>query len=123
MSFQIEKLNRFIATQPAFSDVPFGLVQGQPITPRKALDMLQRGEAVAEVSQAMAKAGLDPPEDWELVEAYYRMLAALPEPKPKIYVIGTEMTMEDALLHIQRKDAEGQDLLKSYRGLLVEMAR
>ena len=117
-----------MATQPAFADVPFGIVRGQPITPRQALVMLQRGEAVEEVSRAMAAAGLDPPQDWELVEAYYRRLAALPGPKPKIYVIGQEIigqeiTIEEALLHIQRRDAIGQDLLKSYRGLLGEMAR
>jgi len=123
MAFQIEKLRRFMSTQPAFADVPFGTVRGQPITPRQALNMLQSGEAVAEVSQAMAKAGLDPPEDWDLIEAYYRRLAALPGPKPKIYVIGQEMTIEEALLHIQRKDAKGQELLSSYRGLLGEMAR
>jgi len=123
MAFQIGKLNRFMATQPAFADVPFGTVRGQPITPRQALAMLQRGEAVEEVSRAMAAAGLDPPQDWDLVEAYYRKLAALPGPKPKIYVIGQEMTIEEALLHIQRRDAKGQDLLKSYRGLLGEMAR
>jgi len=124
MAYQIQKLNRFIATNPALADVPFGIVRGRSITPREALTMLQRGEAVSEVILAMEAVGMDPPEqDWALVENYYRKLLQLPGPHPTIYIIGQEMTMEEALMHIIRKDTAGQELLRSYQGLTREMAR
>lgn len=124
MSYQIQKLRRFIAANRALADVPFGTVGGRPVTPREALAMLQRGEAVAEVVAAMRTAGLDPPQqDWMLVEDYYRRLLALPGPKPKIYIIGQEMTLEEALTHVRRRDAKGEELLRSYQALTREMAR
>ena len=124
MAYQIQKLNRFIANNPALADVPFGTVRGVPITPRQALAMLQRGEAVSEVVAAMTSAGMDPIEqDWTLVEDYYRRLLQLPGPHPKIYVIGQEMTLEEALMHVRNRDAKGQELLRSYQGLTREMAR
>ena len=86
--------------------------------------MLQRGEAVSEVVAAMASAGLDPIEqDWGLVEAYYRKLLQLPGPHPKLYIIGTEMSLEEALIAVTRRDAAGKELLRSYQGMTREMAR
>lgn len=124
MAYQIQKLNRFIANNPALADIPFGIVGGRSITPREALAMLQRGEAVSEVVAAMSSAGMDPIEqDWALVEDYYRRLLQLPGPHPKIYIIGQEMTLEEALRHVMQKDAAGQELLRSYQGLTREMAR
>ena len=124
MAYQIQKLNRFIAANPALADIPFGIVRGRSITPRNASALLQRGEAVSEVVAAMAAAGIDPPQqDWALVEDYYRRLLQLPEPRPKIYSIGQEMTLEEALMHVRSRDAKGQELLRSYQGLLGEMAR
>ena len=124
MAYQIQKLNRFIANNPALADVPFGTVRGVPITPRQALAMLQRGEAVSEVVAAMSAAGMDPIEqDWTLVEDYYMRLLQLPGPHPKIYIIGQEMTLEEALMHVRSRDAAGQELLRSYQALTREMAR
>jgi len=125
MAYQIQKLNRFIANNPALADIPFGIVRGRSITPREALAMLQRGEAVSEVVAAMSSAGMDPIEqDWALVEDYYRRLLQLPGPRPKIYTFGQpEMTIENALAHVIAKDAKGQELLRSYQALTREMAR
>ena len=124
MAYQIQKLNRFITANPALADVPFGTVRGRPITPREALAMLQRGEAVSEVVAAMSAAGMDPPQqDWQLVEDYYMRLLQLPGPHPKIYIIGQEMNLEEALMHVRRRDAAGQELLRSYQALTREMAR
>jgi len=124
MAVQIQKLNRFIAANPALADVPFGVVRGLPITPRQALAMLQRGESVSEVVLAMDRAGMDPPEqDWALAEDYYMKLLKLPGPHPKIYIIGDEMTLEQALMHLRQRDAAGQQLLSSYQGLTREIAK
>jgi len=124
MAYQIQKLNRFIANNPALAVVPFGIVRGRSITPREALAMLQRGEAVSEVIVAMEAVGMDPPEqDWILVENYYRNLLQLPGPHPTIYIIGQQMTLEEALMHVTKKDYAGQELLRSYQGLTREMAR
>jgi len=99
-------------------------VRGRSITPREARAMLQRGEAVSEVLLAMSSAGMDPIEqDWALVEDYYRKLLQLPGPHPKIYIIGTELSLEEALIAVRRRDMAGQELLRSYQGLTREMAR
>jgi len=124
MALQIQKLNRFIANNPALADVPFGVVRGRSITPREALAMLQRGESVSDVVVAMEAAGMDPIEqDWALVEDYYRKLLQLPGPHPKIYIIGEELSLEDALMAVRRRDAAGQQLLNSYQSLTREMAK
>lgn len=124
MAYQIQKLNRFIVNNPALADVPFGIVRGRSITPREALAMLQRGEAVSEVVAAMEAAGMDPIEqDWALIEDYYRRLLQLPGPHPKIYIIGQEMDLKEALMHVIQRDAAGQELLRSYQNLTKEMAR
>jgi len=120
----MQKLTHFIAQNPALADLPFGVVKGSPITPRQALEMLRRNESVDEIIQVMAVAGMDPPDDWRLVEAYYESLLRLPGPKPKIYSLGQpEMTLEEALMHVRLKDEKGRELLKSYQGMLTEMAR
>jgi len=124
MALQIQKLNRFIVANPALADNPIGIVRGRSITPREALAMLQRGEAVSDVVIALAAAGIDPPEqDWQLVEDYYRRQLQRPGPHPKIYIIGTEMTLGEALLAVRRRDPVGQQLLSSYQGMLRETAR
>ncbi len=123
MAYQVQMLKRFIVANPALSNVPFGMIHGRSITPRQALVMLQRGEAVAEVVAAMEAVGLDPPQDWDLAEDYYRRLLQLPGPHPKIYAIGQEMTLNEALMHIKRRDAKGSELLSSYQSLRREMAR
>jgi len=127
---QVEKLRRFINANKALADVPFGIVQGRAITPREALEKLRLGLALEEVAIALEQAGLDPePQDWVLTEAYYRKLLALPGPKPSIYVIsegavvGKQITLEDALMHVRRRDETGRGLLKSYQGLLGEMGQ
>jgi len=124
VQIKISKLRNFISRNPALADVPFGIVSGRPVTPRQALLMLQANQAVSEVFMAMATAGMDPPEqDWALVEDYYLKLLQLPGPHPKIYIIGGEMSLEQALMAVRRRDAAGQELLRSYQGLTREMAR
>lgn len=124
MAYQLQKLKKFIAANPALSNVPFGTVRGIPINPRQALAMLQRGESVPEVVAAMSQAGMDPIEqDWALVEDYYSKLLQLPGPHPKIYIIGQGMSLGEALRHVRQRDAAGQELLRSYQALTREMAR
>ncbi|GAG77719.1 unnamed protein product [marine sediment metagenome] len=124
MAYKIPNLTRFISANPALADVPIGFVKGIPLTPRLALAMLQRGEAVTEVVAVLAAAGMDPiQQDWKLVEDYYIKLLQLPSSPPTIYVIGEEMTLSEALSHIQQRDLIGQQLLRSYQGLTREMAR
>ena len=124
MAYKIPKLTSFISANPALADVPIGYVRGISITPRQALAMLQRGEAVNEVVAVLSAAGMDPiQQDWKLVEDYYIKLLQLPSPPPTIYVIGEEMTLSEALSHIQQRDLIGQQLLRSYQGLTREMAR
>jgi hypothetical protein len=123
MAYQISKLRRFIAENPALADVPFITVRGMPLTPRQALAYLERGEMVSEIVAAMAAVGFDPNQEWQLAEAYYQGLLRLPPPRPKIIMIGQELTLEEALQHIKLRDQKGQELLQAYQGLRREMAR
>ena len=127
---KIRSLQRFIRMNPALADVPFATIAGRPITPRMALTMLRRRENISEVMSALASAGLDPNmADWELAQAYYENLLRKPEPKPKVYVIpqgevvGVELSLEEALEHLKRRDRIGASLLESYLALKREMAR
>jgi len=103
---KIQRLALFVQQNPALADVPIGTVLGRPITPRQALET-----------------------DWELAEAYYRSLLAKPAPRPTIYVLpkgaisGQEITIEEALEHIRRRDRIGLALLQSFEALKREMAR
>ena len=126
---KITRLSSFIVSSPALADSPIGIVNGKTITPRTALQMLQRGQNVNSVINALAVIGVDPPEqDWILVEQYYRELLAKPGKKPNIYVIpegkvtGEQMTIDQALAHIRARDAVGRSLLQSYQGYLAEIS-
>jgi len=120
---KISKLQNFVSRNRALADIPVGKVNGRTISPRDALNMLHRNQSTQQVIQTLRTAGIDPPEDWELAEAYYRSLLEKPGPKPRIYCIGQEMTIEEALTHIRRRDRKGEELLDSYRGLKQELAR
>ena len=124
MAYQIQTLSRFISKSKGLADVPFALVKGTPVTPREALAMLQRGEAVQEISYAISSLGAySPQKDWLLAEDYYSRLIRIPYPPPKIYRFEYETTFEEALTHIRYRDAEGQKLVRTYQRLLREMAR
>jgi hypothetical protein len=125
---KITKLQNFIARNPAQADSPIGIAAGKYITPRTALQMLQRGQNVNAVISALNVIGVDPPQqDWSLVEEYYMQRLQQAGRKPKIYrlptVQGHEMTDEEALQHIRAKDAIGQELLRKYQKYLQEMGR
>ena len=89
------------------------------------MGMLRRGEGVEEALAALAKAGLDPPEEeeeWRLLEEYLRRLLEQPGPKPVIMVLGQAITLQQALVHVRARDAKGRALLQMYRRLRAYMA-
>jgi hypothetical protein len=115
------RLADFIRSNPAFSNVPFMIVAGKPITPLEALTMLQTGRNVQEIMSGLAKLGLDP--QWELVEEFYRRLAAA-RPELKIYMLQPyvpAMSPTEALQHIQARDQIGEKLMQMYSNLLSFM--
>ena len=128
---KIGKLQSFINKNPALRTVPFAVVKGRSINPVQALAKLRSGQDTQAVITQLAKLGVDPPEDWPLAVAYYQDMLAKPGPHPKIYaipratgqVVGESMTIQEAIRHIEAKDAIGESLVNSYRGLKVEMAR
>jgi len=124
---KIAKLQTFIANNPALAGVPFAIINGRQLTPITALSMLQLNQEVPSVIVALATLGVDPPTltntDWALAEAYYQDLLAIPTKAPKIYQIKTGMSLEDALRHIQARDAIGRSLVQANVNLLTFMAR
>ena len=124
---KIVKLQTFIANNRALAGVPFAIIHGRQLTPITALSMLQLNQEVPSVIAALATLGVDPPTltntDWALAEAYYQDLLAIPTKSPKIYQIKTGMSLEDALRHIQARDAIGRSLVQANVNLLAFMAR
>lgn len=128
---KIGKLQAFINKNPALRNVPFAIVAGRSINPVQALAMLRSGQNTQAIINQLAKLGVDPPEDWALAVSYYQDMLAKPGPHPKIYainrglgqVVGESMTIQEAIRHIEARDAIGESLVNSYRGLKVEMAK
>ena len=124
---KIAKLQTFIANNPALAGVPFAILSGRQITPLTALTMLQLNQQVPGVIAALATLGVDPPtltpNDWALAEAYFQDLIAIPAKAPKIYQLQTGMSLQEALRHIQARDAIGRSLVQANIDLLAFMAR
>ncbi len=123
VQMKIGALRRFIQDNPALSEVPFILVRNMPLTPRQALAYLERGQMVGEIVSAMMTMGFDPAQEWELAESYYQSLLRHPPPRPRIIMIGQELTLEEALRHVRLRDQIGLELLEAYRALRREIAR
>lgn len=122
---EVERIRRFIRENSALADVPFILVEGIPMSPREALEHLERGEMVAEITRAVATLGSSLTEEqlWLLTEEYYRRLLLKPPPRPVIVWIGGKLTFEQALEEVRLRTPKGQELMKSYDGFLKELTR
>jgi hypothetical protein len=113
------RLTRFIQENPAFTNVPFLVVAGKPLTPVEALALLQAGRNVEEIMSGLAKLGLDLP--WELAQEFYRRLSAAYPEAPKIYALQQyvpAMTPTEAYEHVKAKDAVGETLVRTYARML-----
>ena len=128
---KIGKLQAFITKNPAFRNVPFAEVAGRATNPVQALSMLKSGRNVQEIITQLAELGVDPPEDYALAIARLQALAALPGPAPTVYaidrprgeVVGKGMTIQQQIREIEGRTPLGEQLVNSYRGLKVEMAK
>jgi len=120
---KIAKLRRFTARFPALADVPALMVRGEPKSLRQALAMLERREDVEAVLRALETFGLNSEEEiWRMAEEYYRRLAELPPPRPRILVLQPpELTIEQALEQVRRRTDVGRTLLEAYASLLNEL--
>ena len=116
---KIQRLARFISENRAFSNVPFMIAAGRPVTPVEALALLQAGRNVEEIMGGLARLGLDLP--WELAEEFYRRISAAYPEAPKIYALQQyvpAMTPAEAHQHVKARDAVGETLVKAYASLL-----
>jgi len=120
---KIAKLRRFTARFPALADVPALMVRGEPKSLRQALAMLEKREDVEVVLRALETFGLNSEEEiWRMAEEYYRRLAELPPPRPRILVLQPpELTIEQALEQVRRRTDVGRTLLEAYASLLNEL--
>jgi len=107
---KIAKLRRFTARFPALADVPALMVRGEPKSLRQALAMLEKREDVEVVLRALETFGLNSEEEiWRMAEEYYRRLAELPPPRPRILVLQPpELTIEQALEQVRRRTDVGR---------------
>jgi hypothetical protein len=117
---KIARLSAFIRSNPALANMPFMTVAGRPVSPAEALAMLQSGMNVQEIVMGLSRLGIDP--EWELVEEFYRRLAAA-RPDVKIYGLGflPPMSPMEALQHIRARDEVGRRLLEMYSQTLAFM--
>jgi DNA-binding NarL/FixJ family response regulator len=120
---KIVKLRRFLSENPAFAGVPVAIIGGRPVTLREAVEMLERGENVSEIIQALNKLGLNPDEEelWILAEKFWESVAAA-RPDIRIYMLGglvPAMSPAEALEHIRARDEVGKVLVKAYKSMLA----
>jgi CheY-like chemotaxis protein len=116
---KIARLSAFIRQNPALANIPFMTVAGRPVSPAEALAMLQSGQNIHEIVMGLSRLGIDP--DWELVEEFYKRLAAA-RPDVKIYGLGLPpMSPAEALQHIRARDEIGRQLLEMYSRMLAYM--
>ena len=128
---KIGKLQAFINGNPALRSVPFAIVAGKAINPVQALSMLKSGRNTQAVINQLALMGVDPPEDYALAIARLQALADLRGAAPKVFaidrprgeVVGKGMTIEQQIREIEARTPLGEQLVETYRGLKVEMAK
>ena len=119
---KVIRLRRFLSENPAFAGVPIAIIGGRPVTIREAVEMLERGENVQEIIQALNRLGLDPDEEevWRLAEKFWESVAAA-RPDIRIYMLGglvPAMSPTEALEHIRNRDETGRALVKAYESML-----
>lgn len=110
---------------PGLAEVPFVIVEGVPLSPREALEYLERKEKAVEISRVVATLALNLREEQLqlLCEEHYRRLASLPPPRPVIVWIGGKLTFEQALEEVRRRTPRGKVFVGAYGGLLAELSR
>jgi len=114
---KIEFLRRYITSYPGLADVPIITVRGQPLSAREALNWLERGRAVSGIISALKAERMDPPAEediWAMAIAYYERLARLPGPKPRIMIMGYEMTLDEVLVHLRARDEIGSIVVAAF---------
>ena len=107
----MRRLEEFIRENPALANVPYFSTRIGLLSPIEALNALRAGKISEE------ELGIDP-DIWELTEEYYKRLAQLPGPKPKIYILGYELTIEEACKHIRERTEIGKALVEAHSKLL-----
>ena len=128
---KIAMLQSFINKNPALRKVPFAIAGGRTINPEQALSMLRTGQHTQSIINQLVKLGVDPPEDYALAIARLQALAELPGPAPTVYaidrprgeVVGKGMTIQQQIREIEARTPLGEQLVESYRGLKIEMAK
>jgi len=137
MSYSLEQkitnLKDWILKHKGLADVPFAVVDNEPISPNDALKMLTSNLNVDSVVIALETLNVDPEEqDWLLAEAYFKKMAAM-EKGPRVYTLSSPsatspletlpptMTFQEMLEHIRARDAIGVQLLETHNKLLELM--
>ena len=119
LSLKISRIERLLRERPALANVPVAVVDGRTVTLAEALEMLRAGRT--EVLAALQRMGLDDEDTWKLAEALFERLYAA-APGVKIYFLSeflpTEMSLEEALEHIRKRDEIGYRLMMMYKRLL-----
>jgi len=115
----VTKLEEFIRRNPALANVLYFSTKLGTLKPLEALTALRAGQITA------TELGMDPPAEqlWELTEAYYQRLLEMPEPRPRIAIMGQLFTIEEVLEHIRAKTKIGETLVAMHEKLLREMEK
>jgi len=130
MSFETrQRLQRFIRRRPALADTPLLIVEGKPLSPREALEHLERREMVEQVSMKMEKLRLAAPiiqeELWLLTEEHYRRLLQLPPPRIAIFIMSQQkkyrFTLEECLEEVEKRTPFGKKLAENHQKLILQM--
>lgn len=126
---KIRSLSAWVAKNPGLADVPSIIVNGVPLSPREALNMIVNGIQVEETIAALTKFGIDPTEAemWILAEAYLKKQIAAPGPKVKVVIFQQgqqfQYSLERMLEEVKNKTDLGYKFLQIYGSLLAQMQK
>ena len=109
------KLEQFIKNSPSLANVPYFLTRVGYLSSSQALQYLRTGQ-ISEL-----ELGMDPTPE-ELSAEYYKRLAEQ-RPTAKIFIIGREVTFQQAAEEIRKGTDVGRQLVSSHQILLEEMKR
>lgn len=132
MSFEtMQRLQRFIKRRPALADTPHIVVEGKPVSPREALEYLERGNMVEQVLTKMetlqlSVAPIMEEELWLLTEEHYRRLLQLQGPQMYTFIMGMQekkykFALEECLEEVEKRTRFGKKLAEKHQKLILQM--
>jgi len=107
----MRQLYRLLEERPGLANMVITFVRGKGVTLKELIHLVEKGDPDA--IRAANQLGLDPEGDeWLLAEEYFKRIK---DKDIRIYMLGKELTPEDILEHIKKRDEIGKKIVEMYK--------